>query len=365
MIKKLHLSVYSAAIIGSLLLSACAGPITAGPQVSRQEVQEEALRQTSLVLKNFINDQNRLATISYPILTANAGVCAERVTPVLGMSVYSLDTIGRNNAAAGRDLYNLTNMLSVQNVVPRSPAAKSGIKRGDTVISINGEMLPAGPNNLKIAIGELERVGTGPLAMTLQRGNDFYNVVMTPVLACDYPVLLNYRDHSINAFADGEKIVVSKGILRFADSDDEVAMVVAHELAHSALDHVGKMKSNATMGSIGGLVIDSLLSNAGVGTGGQFSQLGGQLAVAQYSVGFEQEADYVGMYLMARAGYDTSGVADFWRRMAAEGEASIAMRTTHPASAERFLAIDRTHNEVTDKKQRGLTLAPNMKTGRQ
>jgi hypothetical protein len=347
-----------------LLLSACAGPVTSGPQVSRAELQEEVLRQRSLVLKNFISDQNRLSDIAYPVLTANASVCAARVTPLVGMSLFSLDTVGRDNAAAAQSLFGLTRQLTVQNTVPRGPADRAGIKPGDTLISVSGEMLPDGKAGVTVAARELARAGQGPLPMTLKRGENFFNVIVSPKMGCDFPVLLDYRDHRINAYADGQRIVVSKGILRFAENDNEVAMVVAHELAHSALGHVDKMRNNATVGSIGGLVIDGLLASAGVGTGGQFSQLGGQMALAQYSVPFEQEADYVGMYLLARAGYDTAGVADFWRRMAAEGEASIALRTTHPASAERYLAIDRAHAEISDKKRRGLKLAPNFKAVR-
>jgi predicted Zn-dependent protease len=88
--------------------------------------------------------------------------------------------------------------------------------------------------------------------------------------------------------------------------------------------------------------------------------MGGQMGVARYSVAFEQEADYVGMYFMARAGYDPSGVADFWRRMAAEGESSITQRTSHPTSPERFLTMERTYGEIAAKKSRGQPLVPNL-----
>ena len=98
-----------------------------------------------------------------------------------------------------------------------------------------------------------------------------------------------------------------------------------------------------------------------MGTGGQFSQIGGQIGVAQYSVAFEQEADYVGMYFMERAGYSTTGVAHFWRRMAAEGATSVSRRTSHPSSPERFLAIERTQAEIATKKARNLPLVPNLR----
>ena len=76
---------------------------------------------------------------------------------------------------------------------------------------------------------------------------------------------------------------------------------------------------------------------------------------------FEQEADYVGMYFMERAGYNSTGVADFWRRYAAESPKSVSKRTTHPTSPERFIAIERTHREIAHKKAAGQPLIPNLK----
>ena len=164
----------------------------------------------------------------------------------------------------------------------------------------------------------------------------------------------------INAYADGEKIIVTRGMTRFTESDTETALVVAHELAHNTMQHIDKLKQNTMTGSLGGLVVDSLLGAAGINTGNQFSQLGGALGQQRYSIPFEQEADYVGMYYLARAGYPVTGVADFWRRMAAEGNSSSEVRTSHPTSAERFIALERTEAEIVAKQRNGAPLVPNF-----
>lgn len=179
------------------------------------------------------------------------------------------------------------------------------------------------------------------------------------VWICNYPVVVNKADKEINAHTDGEKIIISQAMLNFVNTNNELALVVGHELAHAALNHVGKLTQNAALGQIGGFAVDQLLASAGVSTGGQFSSLGGGIAQQRYSVPFEQEADYVGMYFMARAGFDTSGVAQFWRRMAANDARTISQRSSHPTSPERFIAIDRTHKEIAAKKAAGQPLTPN------
>lgn len=179
--------------------------------------------------------------------------------------------------------------------------------------------------------------------------------------ACAFPVAIDEKDKEINAYTDGSKIVISRKMLNFVNNDNELALVIGHELGHAALNHVGKTTQNVVLGQIGGLAIDQILASQGLNTGGQFASLGSGIAQQRYSVAFEQEADYVGMYFMERAGFNTEGVANFWRRMAANDSRTITQRTSHPTSPERFIAIDRTHKEIAAKKSAGQKLVPNLK----
>lgn len=180
------------------------------------------------------------------------------------------------------------------------------------------------------------------------------------VWVCAYPVAIDNKDKEVNAHTDGQKIVLSGKMLGFVNNNDELALVIGHELAHAALGHVDKTMQNAALGQIGGFAVDQLLASAGVNTGGQLASLGGGLAVQRYSVSFEQEADYVGMYFMARAGFDTSNIASFWRRMGANNPSTITQRSSHPSSPERFVAIERTQREIAAKKAAGQPLVPNF-----
>ena len=141
------------------------------------------------------------------------------------------------------------------------------------------------------------------------------------------------RNFALNT-ANGIKIKAYYRNVENAADDRELALVVAHELAHNTMGHRGKKTANATVG----LLVDLLGAAAGVNTRGTFSDIGARA----FSQDFEREADHVGMYYLARAGYPTEGVADFWRRMATEHPSSIRTNhsATHPPTTERFLALE-------------------------
>ena len=131
-------------------------------------------------------------------------------------------------------------------------------------------------------------------------------------------------------------------------------MVIAHELAHNIMGHIDKRQQNSLIGTI----IDLAVNSQGFNTQGYFSDLTGNA----YSHAFEAEADYVGMYILARTGMDLDGASYFWRRMAVESPANIDSHTSsHPATAERFLALEQAVTEISQKKESGVPLNPELK----
>lgn len=341
------------------LLAACTGVQTATPVGTTAEIQAEQLKQRSLAYEGFVNSQAELYRISLPVLSSNAEFCGDNVRPVTGISAWNIYAVPPEYRDAAGASYGLGDDLVVQSIVPNSPGARAGVRPGDVLLAVNGRNIPRGDQAIQTAQQYLNANGYNRMEVAYSRNGVRRTATFAPVPACNYPVVLD-NSGAINAYADGEKIVITRGMMRFAESDTEVALVVSHELAHNTMNHIGKLQQNAMTGSLGGLVIDSLLGAAGVNTGNQFSQMGAQVGQQRYSVAFEQEADYVGMYYLARAGFPTSGVANFWRRMASEGQASIDVRTSHPTSAERFIAIERTHAEIEAKKRNNQPLVPNF-----
>ena len=114
------------------------------------------------------------------------------------------------------------------------------------------------------------------------------------------------RMSGVNAFADGKTVNIASGMMRFVESDDELALIIGHEMGH-----MDKKQGNAIIGA----VVDGVI--AGItrapAPGSTFSTAMG----GAFSQDFESEADYVGAYYAARVGDDISQAKTLWRRMAA------------------------------------------------
>lgn len=166
----------------------------------------------------------------------------------------------------------------------------------------------------------------------------------------------------LNAYADGEKIYITTAMASFAQNDEELAMVLAHEYAHNIFNHSSSAATNSMVGGIAGLILDSVAGSQGINTGGMFSKMGQGVGALQYSVDFEQEADYAGMYILGNARYDMDKSTGFWRRMTLEtARDGTYGNITHPSNPKRTLAIKKTVKEIKAKKAAGRPLLPEMK----
>jgi predicted Zn-dependent protease len=244
-------------------------------------------------------------------------------------------------------------------VHPKFPAAKVGIKPGDRLLNYNGTVLIGKSfREIKNVFQENQLSKNNQITVIVERDGRILEFKMEGVLCSKYFMILAPSDQ-INAFSDGNNIVVYNGMMRFTENDDELAFVVAHEIAHSVQGHVQKKTGNVLLGSI----LDALiLGTTGISTGGIFGRLGG----AAYSKSFEFEADYAGLYIAARAGHDVSGAVNFWRRLAAEHPKSIeySFAASHPSNPERFVAMEKAIQEINEKQKLGKPLIPETKEKR-
>lgn len=145
----------------------------------------------------------------------------------------------------------------------------------------------------------------------------------------------------INAFCmPGGKIAFYSGILdKLKLTDDEVAMVMGHEIAHALREHAReRMGKNAATG-IGANLLSQLL---GLGQVGQtVTNYGAQLLTLEFSRSDESEADLVGMELGARAGFDPRAGVTLWQKMgAASSSAPPQWLSTHPSGSTRIADIE-------------------------
>ncbi len=154
------------------------------------------------------------------------------------------------------------------------------------------------------------------------------------------------NDEVVNAWAlPGGKVAVYTGILRIADSDDEVAAVIAHEIAHSILRHGTERFSQE-------LLANGLSTTLDVALDGEreqkqkvlkeaFGIVSREGVLQPYSRSHELEADQVGVLLMAAAGYRPEAALAFWERMLRETEQAPIL-TTHPSHESRIDRIRET-----------------------
>lgn len=160
-----------------------------------------------------------------------------------------------------------------------------------------------------------------------------------------------FESAEVNAFAlPGGKVGVYTGLLALAASDDELAIVMGHEIGHVIARHGAERMSEgmviAGVGALGAAAVESK-------TDAQKRELftlayGGLTTVARvlpHSRANESEADRMGAIYAARAGYDPRAAITFWQKMSAQKGADgtpgawAKLMATHPADAERIAAL--------------------------
>jgi Zn-dependent protease with chaperone function len=149
----------------------------------------------------------------------------------------------------------------------------------------------------------------------------------------------------VNAFCmPGGRIAFYTGLLeKLKLTDDEVAAVMGHEVAHALREHGREQMGKATTASLGlrlgGAVLSSWLGLDPRMTD-TVAQYGAQLASLQFSRDDEREADLVGLDLAARAGFDPRAGVAVWQKMGAiNSRTPIALLSTHPGGPERIALI--------------------------
>jgi predicted Zn-dependent protease len=147
------------------------------------------------------------------------------------------------------------------------------------------------------------------------------------------------QSSNINAFCmPGGKIAFFTGILdRLKLTDDEVAMVMGHEIAHALREHARERAAKSTIYNVGGRVIGALI---GGGVGEVAGAIGGNLLTLRFSRNDELESDLIGMELGARAGFDPAAGITLWQKMSAASKgAPPQWLSTHPAGDTRIKTI--------------------------
>jgi len=351
---------FVAALASALLCAGCAGPVSRLPEASATDIATEQYRQLLTQARAYYAERRRVDNVAFRIRTANTHFCGERVAAQLGLFAGTVKSLPRRYQSVAAQALNVSwSTPRVIAVADGSPATLAGIAAGDDVLTLNGEPVPMTGTARWIA-ESVRKNGTAPVTLTTRRDGEARTVTLHPVMGCSIPIELKTAP-APNAFTDDKKVVVQSGFLRLTPSDADLAVIIGHELAHANLGHIRKQQQNALVGQVGGAMIDGGLLLGGIYTGWTFSKHFEKAGAKAYSVDFEREADYVGAYYAARAGYDVSGTENVWRAVALESPASIRLATTHPTTPARYLFMRRTVDEIADKQRRHLPLVPELR----
>lgn len=149
------------------------------------------------------------------------------------------------------------------------------------------------------------------------------------------------NDNQINAFCmPGGKIVVYEGLMNLVSSEDELAVVVGHEVAHAVAKHSNERMSQQMLTEYGAQILNAAVSEKSAAVQSMAAQvygLGAQYGVAlPFSRKHETEADYMGLILMAIAGYNPDVAIGFWQKMSGNGQQIPEFMSTHPSDATRI-----------------------------
>ncbi len=151
----------------------------------------------------------------------------------------------------------------------------------------------------------------------------------------------------LNAFCmPGGKIAFYFGILdKLKLDDDEVAVIMGHEVSHALLEHA-RERMGKTMATRGAIELGAALFGLG-DLGRTAAGIGGQLLTLRFSREDESEADALGLILSAKAGYKPSAGASLWRKMlAANKGAPPQWLSTHPSGESRIAEIEARYARV-------------------
>ncbi|HVF10180.1 MAG TPA: M48 family metallopeptidase [Abditibacteriaceae bacterium] len=166
-------------------------------------------------------------------------------------------------------------------------------------------------------------------------------------------------DKDLNAFTlPNGQIYLFQGLIDFAGSDDEIAAVIAHEIAHNARLHALRGAAKARKLSWVGLAA-MMAALAGGQTGGNIAQFSQYLLVGimnGYSVDYEKEADQAAISQLAKTGYNPSAMVTVMQRLGMEEQrrpdVELGIFRTHPPSHERTTAA------IAALKEAGLPYTP-------
>lgn len=241
----------------------------------------------------------RVAAVTYRLALSGRRLCPD-LYPLTGMLFHHLGEYEADDRSLMIERYRLDRGPGVLTVLAGSPAADAGLVAGDVLLAVNGtpfsSAVEIARERDKKKRRKLMEAAEARLEAELRRGRARLDVLraggplsltLDSVPACPGRVRLA-RSKQTNAFSLRGQVVMTTSMLNFLANDDELAVVLGHELSHTILRHADERDD------------EGLLEGLGIKPSNVWKR--------------EEAADRLGLRLVAAAGYDLAAAIPFWRR---------------------------------------------------
>ena len=279
-------------------------------------------------------DDVRVATIAWRIAVGSADICSV-VQPLSGMVVHDLGQYTDRFRDGAAQLFGGTRGIAIQGVVPGSPAALAALRPNDRLLAIGDTMLdplPGDGDHMPMVRAAIDAaMAEGKARAVLLRDCRRIEVDLAGVKGCASRVEIR-ASADYNGWADGVTAQLSSAMVDFTRDDDELAVVVAHEMAHNILRHRERLDA----------------AGGGPGRG----------RTAQRVRATEMEADRLAVYLVARAGFDPDAAARFWDRLLREHGPGILASGTHLGRRDQVAWVTGVARDIAVLRAAGQPLLP-------
>ncbi|MFN3388076.1 MAG: M48 family metalloprotease [Allosphingosinicella sp.] len=262
----------------------------------------------------------RVAAVAYRLASAGAPLCTVH-QPLTGLLFHHLAEYAPADRPAMIARHGLDRGPGILTVLEGSPAAEAGLIAGDVLLAVNGRAFESGARpaaerkrkrwreRTDAAERQLEdALRAGPATLRLLREGRELTVTLRARPACPGRVRLA-RSSQVNAFANGRTVVMTTAMLDFLASDDELAIVLGHEMSHNILGHPSSRED------------EGLLAGLGIEASAKWKR--------------EEAADRFGLRLAHAGGYDLDAAIPFWRRYLGKYDWFPQIFRSHPSLGAR------------------------------
>lgn len=264
----------------------------------------------------------RLASTGYRLTVGNAQRCSAQM-PATGLLLHSIAQYQGDWREPALAQFGPIGPISIEGVVPQSASSAIGLKSGDEILAVNGTVLDSIPADPKFPTALRDRTEdrllalppASPIKLRVRMNSVVREVELHPLAAClaRFEVVAGATKL---ARSDGHLIQVGQALAEQAD-DADLAVIVAHELAHSILGHRAKLA--------------------------ELEQGKDRAARRRYETlarQFETDADRLSVHLLASAGYDPKSAPAFMRRFGKQFDGQVRRGSLHAKAEVRARDMD-------------------------